>query len=82
MNFSLGVTYEPVRAFRFTVDGYEVHLSDRIVKTDLIGTANNGGGAVKNLLVANGVLGSTARSTSRTPSTRRPWERMSSPSTR
>jgi iron complex outermembrane recepter protein len=57
LNFSLGVTYEPVRAFRFTVDGYEVHLNDRIVKTDFIGTSNNGGGAVKTLLLANGIAG-------------------------
>jgi iron complex outermembrane receptor protein len=46
---------ELARALRLTVDGYIAQIDDRIVKTDFLGTANNGGPAVADLLRANGV---------------------------
>lgn len=54
LNFTAGVTFErgPVR---LTVDGYQIRIDDRIVKTDFLGTASNGGAAIKAILVANGV---------------------------
>jgi iron complex outermembrane receptor protein len=39
------------------LDGYQVYISDRIVKTDFLGTSVNGGAAVANLLAAHGVTG-------------------------
>jgi iron complex outermembrane recepter protein len=57
LNYSLGITYEPIRSLRFTADGYQVQLTDRIVKTDFIGTSNNGGAAVQSILAANGISG-------------------------
>lgn len=54
LNFTAGFTFErgPVR---LTVDGYQIRIDDRIVKTDFLGTAANGGAAIKAILVANGV---------------------------
>lgn len=54
LNFTAGFTFErgPVR---LTVDGYQIRIDDRIVKTDFLGTASNGGAAIKGILVANGV---------------------------
>lgn len=54
LNFTAGLTYEtgPVR---LTVDGYQIRVNDRIVKTEFLGTSANGGSAIKNILVANGV---------------------------
>ncbi|BEU99942.1 TonB-dependent receptor [Novosphingobium olei] len=54
LNFTAGLTFErgPVR---LTVDGYQIRIDDRIVKTDFLGTASNGGSAIKAILVANGV---------------------------
>ena len=54
LNFTAGLTFErgPVR---LTVDGYQIRIDDRIVKTDFLGTASNGGAAIKAILVANGV---------------------------
>lgn len=42
---------------RLTVDGYQIRIDDRIVKNDFLGTAANGGSAIKAILVANGVTG-------------------------
>ncbi|NML93380.1 TonB-dependent receptor plug domain-containing protein [Novosphingobium olei] len=54
LNFTAGLTFErgPVR---LTVDGYQIRIDDRIVKTDFLGTSSNGGSAIKAILVANGV---------------------------
>jgi iron complex outermembrane receptor protein len=52
-----GITYEPSRNLRFTADGYFIQIDDRIVKTDFIGTSNNGGAAIKSLLATYGVTG-------------------------
>jgi len=52
-----GLTYELARALHVTLDGYYMKINDRIVKTDFIGTANNGGSAVKDILAAAGVTG-------------------------
>jgi iron complex outermembrane receptor protein len=57
LNYSVGITYEPIRALRFTADGYQVQLTDRIVKTDFIGTSNNGGSAVAAILESHGITG-------------------------
>ncbi len=56
LSFTAGLTFErgPVR---LTVDGYQIRIDDRIVKTDFLGTAANGGSAIKAILVANGVTG-------------------------
>jgi iron complex outermembrane receptor protein len=56
-NLSGGLTYELAHALRVTVDAYHLQIKDRIVKTDFIGTANNGGTAVAGILQANGVNG-------------------------
>ncbi|HEY6876584.1 MAG TPA: TonB-dependent receptor, partial [Polyangiales bacterium] len=45
------------RIFRLTLDFYQTQIRDRIVKTDFIGTANNGGAQVGQLLAAQGVTG-------------------------
>jgi len=50
-----GITFEHAGVFRITADTYQTHVYDRIVKTDFIGTANNGGPAVAALLRENGV---------------------------
>jgi iron complex outermembrane receptor protein len=57
LNFTAGVTFEPVSAFRLTTDLYQINLDGRIVKTEFLGTANNGGTAVRDILVANGITG-------------------------
>lgn len=54
LNFTAGLTFER-GPFRLTVDGYQIRVDDRIVKTEFLGTASNGGAAVKSILVANGV---------------------------
>ena len=54
LNFSVGATYES-GPFRATVDAYQIRVDDRIVKTEFLGTASNGGAAIKNILVSNGV---------------------------
>jgi len=56
-NVSGGLTYELARALHVTLDGYYLKIKDRIVKTDFIGTANNGGAAVKEILTEAGVTG-------------------------
>lgn len=54
LNFTAGVTYES-GPFRLTVDAYQIRVDDRIVKTEFLGTSANGGGAIKAILLANGV---------------------------
>lgn len=54
LNFTAGVTYEN-GPLRLTVDAYQIRIDDRIVKTEFLGTASNGGAAVAAILQANGV---------------------------
>lgn len=56
LNFTGGVTYE-AGPLRLTVDAYQIRVDDRIVKTEFLGTAANGGSAIKAILLANGVSG-------------------------
>ena len=56
-NLSAGLTYEIARALHVTVDAYHLQIKDRIVKTDFLGTANNGGAAIAGILDANGISG-------------------------
>ncbi len=56
LSFTGGVTYEK-GGFRLTVDAYQIRVDDRVVKTEFLGTANNGGGAIRTILLANGVGG-------------------------
>ena len=56
-NLSAGITYELAKALRITLDGYHLQLKDRIVKTEFLGTANNGGAAVGGILNAAGISG-------------------------
>jgi iron complex outermembrane recepter protein len=55
LSFTGGVTFEHAGVFRLTADTYQTKVNDRIVKTDFIGTANNGGTDVAALLAENGV---------------------------
>ncbi|MEY4515227.1 MAG: hypothetical protein RLZZ450_7349, partial [Pseudomonadota bacterium] len=52
-----GITVEPSRIFRFTLDIYQTKIDDRIVKTDFLGTAANGGAVVGQLLREKGING-------------------------
>lgn len=54
LNLTAGVTFER-GPFRLTVDAYQIDVDDRIVKTEFLGTASNGGAAIKTILVANGI---------------------------
>jgi iron complex outermembrane receptor protein len=54
LNFTAGTTYEN-GPFRLTIDAYQIRIDNRIVKTDFLGTASNGGAAIKAILVANGI---------------------------
>ena len=54
LNFTAGFTFERGPA-RLTVDAYQIRVDDRIVKTEFLGTASNGGTAIRNILLANGV---------------------------
>lgn len=54
LNFTAGLTFES-GPLRLTVDAYQIRIDDRIVKTEFLGTASNGGSAVKAILEANGV---------------------------
>jgi iron complex outermembrane receptor protein len=56
-NYTAGVSFEPSNVFRATVDAYQMYIDDRIVKTDFLGTSNNGGAAIANLLAAHGIVG-------------------------
>lgn len=55
LSYTAGVTLELARALHLTVDGFITHIKDRIVRTDFIGTPNNGGPTVASLLSDNGV---------------------------
>lgn len=54
LNFTAGLTYEN-GPLRLTVDAYQIRIDDRIVKTEFLGTASNGGTAVRDILEANGI---------------------------
>ncbi|WP_404482468.1 TonB-dependent receptor plug domain-containing protein [Novosphingobium sp. BL-52-GroH] len=54
LNFTGGITYES-GPLRLTVDAYQIRIDDRIVKTEFLGTASNGGSAIAAILQANGV---------------------------
>lgn len=54
LNFTGGLTYEN-GPLRLTVDAYQISIDDRIVKTEFLGTASNGGAAIAAILQANGV---------------------------
>jgi iron complex outermembrane receptor protein len=54
LNYTAGFTFERGPA-RLTVDGYQIRVDDRIVKTEFLGTASNGGAAIRDILVANGI---------------------------
>jgi iron complex outermembrane receptor protein len=54
LNFTAGITYEN-GPLRLTIDGYQIRIDDRIVKTEFLGTASNGGSAIAAILQANGV---------------------------
>ncbi len=54
LNFTAGLTYEG-GGFRFTADAYQIRIDDRIVKTEFLGTASNGGTAIRTILTNNGV---------------------------
>jgi iron complex outermembrane receptor protein len=56
LNFTAGLTYERGN-LHLTVDGYQIRVNDRIIKTEFLGTAANGGGAITGILVANGITG-------------------------
>jgi len=54
LNVSGGATFES-GPFRITADAYQIRVDDRIVKTEFLGTASNGGSAIRDILIANGV---------------------------
>ncbi len=56
LNYSAGITYE-TGALHLTVDGYQIRVDDRIIKTEFLGTAANGGSAIGAILLANGITG-------------------------
>ncbi|WP_157218872.1 TonB-dependent receptor plug domain-containing protein [Flavisphingomonas formosensis] len=56
LNFTAGATFER-GPFRITVDGYQIRVDNRIVKTDFLGTSANGGSAIKAILLAQGITG-------------------------
>jgi iron complex outermembrane receptor protein len=56
LNYTAGITYE-AGALHLTLDAYQIRIDDRIVKTEFLGTASNGGTAIRDILVANGVTG-------------------------
>ena len=56
LNYTAGITYE-AGPLHLTLDAYQIRVDDRIVKTEFLGTAANGGGAIRTILLANGVTG-------------------------
>jgi iron complex outermembrane receptor protein len=56
LNYTAGLTFER-GPLRLTVDAYQIRVDDRIVKTEFLGTSSNGGGAIRTILLANGVQG-------------------------
>jgi iron complex outermembrane receptor protein len=57
LSFTAGATYELANNLRLTVDAFQTAIDDRIVKTDFLGTSNNGASAVGDLLRSNGITG-------------------------
>ncbi len=56
LNYTVGITYE-AGALHLTLDAYQIRIDDRIVKTEFLGTTSNGGTAIRDILLANGVTG-------------------------
>ncbi|TXC71305.1 TonB-dependent receptor [Sphingomonas ginsenosidivorax] len=56
LNYTAGITYE-AGSLHLTLDAYQIRVDDRIVKTEFLGTAANGGSAIRTILLANGVTG-------------------------
>ena len=54
LNFTAGLAFER-GPFRLTIDTYQIDVDDRIVKTEFLGTASNGGSAIRTILISNGV---------------------------
>ena len=54
LNYSLGVTFEPFRDLRITLDAYQIDITDRIVKSEQLS-----GPAVTAILAAKGFSGLT-----------------------
>jgi len=54
LNYTAGLTFER-GPLRLTIDGYQIRVDDRIVKTEFLGTASNGGTAIRTILLANGI---------------------------
>lgn len=50
LNYSLGLTFEPLDNYRLTTDFYQIGIRDRIVSTSLLG-----GPAISQVLAANGL---------------------------
>ena len=57
VSLTAGVTAEPARSFRVTLDAFQTKITDRIVKTDFIGIPSNGGAAIQRILDEAGVRG-------------------------
>ncbi|MDB4975249.1 MAG: TonB-dependent receptor [Myxococcaceae bacterium] len=57
ISVTAGLTAQPVRDLHLTFDLYQTQVRDRIVRTDFLGTSNNGGAAISKLLGANGITG-------------------------
>jgi iron complex outermembrane receptor protein len=56
LNYTAGLTYER-GALHLTVDAYQIRVDHRIIKTEFLGTAANGGSAIAGILLANGITG-------------------------
>lgn len=56
LNVTAGIAFER-GPLRLTLDAYHIRVDDRIVKTEFLGTASNGGSAIKAILTANGITG-------------------------
>ncbi len=56
VNYTAGLTYEHGN-LHLTVDAYQIRVDDRIIKTEFLGTAANGGSAITAILLANGITG-------------------------
>lgn len=57
LSVTAGFTAEPTRDLHFTFDVYETQVRDRIVRTDFLGTSNNGGATIGRLLKDSGISG-------------------------
>jgi iron complex outermembrane receptor protein len=56
LNYTAGITYEHGN-LHLTVDAYQIRVDHRIIKTEFLGTAANGGSAIAAILLANGITG-------------------------